>query len=939
MLQLNNLPLPNKLGIQTSFVPYIRKAITARGAAIQNMSGYPLGSHVIGRLMEMFDFTSVETLLTSIKKVRDIVRLASDVLHVIPLARIDKYQLMQTEIQNFIDTQKDRYQFANLGPNEVNLAAYCITSSEASDSIWTLMQATEVTENFWIKLHDLYKQLGVTGISTTSQTVDPTGLNQMWQVDTPTGDRSTSFIYDPHEDNVVSITQLPRVRAMMDAYNAAIIARPSSAGELNALMIKQVDDMRTIYSCFYMHVVDHMAMLMTDVNIWSSFVSPRRSPDPAQNVERAKSLKLFASYLHTLLLFPHIASIELIKQNYDKLQSWLTTLPPLDPHYLQSYEDTVHTFDIFNARGLATEMLGLIDTTKDELTNASFVGISGELTTFFGLRESAEAALASASAINIPSDIANLTEFSKGTYDAVLLSQPIGAYTMVTDFTTAMTARDAMLIPLRDAQSQIISATPRFYSTELVSKLKTMTFNIPFKLAPKVPYSNLIDAFTSATFSGGKLKYREKTPLKTVAFEREMRRGRINKIFTSTWLNSLNCSSMPEYIINEDIRTSLMADLQSNFVSLAPHHLAYGPESFRPEMVATDRELLRRLIVLISNQSFEMVTRTISNEYLRKIWATSVSAFASLYVVDPLIKDAADFAGIASSPDALAASHIIGYGLPYGMTYAEVVAFQPNPEPNEYILIGSGVWMRFHKRIPRPTTTLSVCTEFVTKSPSYYYRGNQSENSGIDVTEWVVTDSLWNFCLVPLPPDYSVPRALLDRRYIYLKEAIYLQTNMLYVQTKNYDDDYSCSIPIVEHSWQYDKVIYWTKFKKFGDYSNSPAPALPSSGPEIPNEITKLISKFESEEVAANNSDPVHKLASSKSADLPNVTVTKLPETKFDMTGDRMDYGKKQTAGGPNQKKKQNNKSKDKGKPMFDKPTKPGAEFKDELGDDSVTDK
>lgn len=840
MIQINNIPLPKKLATSVSLSHQLHKMVYARSLAYMGLSGYPVGAHIITHFQESIALNSVEDMLKSLIKLRGTARLASDVLNVIPLARIDRYQLVQNEIADYIRSSAAVYLTGTPDPSQIALAAYAITSSEAQDSAWTLDFSTKAADNRFVKLHKLYKSVAA-GIEGPRKVVD---LSQPSPA--LAGDAGKAlYVASPSLDSVVPITDLPRIKEAirMARVQLASVKKEEEAAALSEALNSEIAGYQTLYAFGLLHIIDHIAMLLTDMKCWSLFVSPRKSVDPGQNLERAKSLRLLATYIDSLLLYPHILAIELVRETYDKLQTFIAAMPPLDPHIVKNYEATVRQFDVYNARNMAQQLVNCYDQ-ADSTYHTDVTVFPAELMSFYGVGSTIEDADAKLKALNLPNAVKTLADLNdeKGKLNYLLLSQPLGVTNLITDFTTAMSLSSAMVEPLQSAQSLVLNATTRSFSEETLRRLKDCQFNVPFPYTSLIPLSRTVDTYTEAEFSGGKLYCRPGAPLRTLEFERDMRRKHVNTMFTSRSLKFRSAS----FIINDDQRKRFEGWLGTCYPGMIPITHGYGAESYATSILEstddTAREHVRRLFTTLSGQSFEMVTRTIANEYIRKIWATNLSSFALLYV-DELAtgtlkpQDSENFGGKATLVE--------GFGLPYGMSYTALAGLQGKLDPSAYIPIGDNAWFVMLRTIPMPNGTLNIAEKFVDNTPFYYYPAGNDRIS--DIKEWVFAKPLWNFALAEFKLTYPDVKTLLDRRFIYLAEALYLETNLLYTQTKSDDAPYTIATSLSTRKWPYDKQQYFLEYVCFGDYTSAGGAVLPMPMTESPDLITTLIDKAETE--------------------------------------------------------------------------------------------
>lgn len=906
MQKLFTIPLPNKLAVRTNFSDVLQNAFLARSQAFKMLSGYPQGGHIVGRIQEFIKLGSVTELLESIHRLRDITRLAADALSVIPMGRMDKYQLDAGEVKRYVTASAADMGFGHLTADELDLATYAITSSESPDNAWILSVNT-TSANRILKFHKLYQELR----TNTDQTLD---WSAGFPVPVGTSTRPFMNFYTYEDDKMQSIVKLPR---FVNRYKDELmnISDPLKRDPARLDFATEVANVDKLYRLYYIHVVDHVFQLLMDVNIWTSFISPRKSVDPSQNMERAKSLRTFSAYLHSLLIFPHIAHIEMFKSVYDKVQTWLVTLPPIDPFVIKEYEDTVRKYDVFNARHYVNTALGLLDAEGDAVLGTSILGFPSEMTSVFNIDKAINAAETAVNALTTLTNITNLIELQEKYPFAVMNSQPVAQFPAVKDFVSALSLEDAMRRPLRSAQNAIVNLTVRFCSDDVMRRLTDLNLSVPMPISCGNNYSVAADGFTQADVTGGKVNYRPLTPPYSLTVERGIRREMLNKIFSAAAIKD-----RPWWLLHEDARKWFVEESDILFGSYGPAELYMGTETLNTTKLKADPELVRKLIVDMSKQSYEFAVLTMRNAYVKTKWATALSGFALLYT-----DVSEDKTGALQWKDDITLVAQNGYGLPFGMTYLALEQLQGPVKPDELIRLAKGLYLRLLTKLPLPTDTLSIHNEFSNGNVYYYFPGETNPNAAKEVKEWVAMPGLWNFALCKLPTTTKAPPALLDRKFAYANGTLFMQADSLFSFTKNYPGNKPIGLAASEVAWPYDKLVFHAKYRRFGAYGESAPPPI-STDVEVPNAITTLIDKFETEEKAMQTGRPEAKLAKIQNNDI-KASVTKLKD--YDPSdGRKIKLGgpEKPSGGSSNVKGKGKEKpkwGKDKGKEM-DKPEEDG---------------
>lgn len=118
MQKLSQNRLPGHVGAFVNLGQILDLAITQRATFAMNKSGYPVASHAVARMQQQLDLTSIKTLLEGILKLRNLCRFAANVLDTIPLAKVDKFQLVRTELIAYIGENAASHGVSNLNETE-----------------------------------------------------------------------------------------------------------------------------------------------------------------------------------------------------------------------------------------------------------------------------------------------------------------------------------------------------------------------------------------------------------------------------------------------------------------------------------------------------------------------------------------------------------------------------------------------------------------------------------------------------------------------------------------------------------------------------------------------------------------------------------------------------------------------------------------------------
>jgi hypothetical protein len=828
MKRLINQNLPPKTFTLSSLAGMKGQSVHARRLALSHLSGYPAGSHVVGRLQRMIKLDSMKDLLESILHLRDLVRLASDILNTVPGARVDKQQFIRSEILAYVQLQAQLYGFLNLTPEDEDLIAYMIASTEAPDSSWYLnYDATD--KNQFVKLHKLLNQLEYTSgpvILTPSEGLTPftiSGYDEKFP--------NIAVVYDPDKERIVNITETDKYK---ERTNEAMALR-NAAGNKDEVEAR-VNDIHSnsvsVLSLSQLRVWDHVCALFTSVELWDYWITPRTKTDASSNEERARGLKNFAAYLHSLLMYPHFFAIESFLATYETIEETIVKFVPLPPHEVARYEASVRKFDVLNAKHDVAEVFSQLKGLKSPGMETTITAFPIEFVSLFGFQDAINGALVAASKLSLPVNITELKQLANQEFNTLTLSHPISRFDVIHDINQLIIIKGIVSNNLKEASNSISAGTPRFLPMDAVDALAGMGLVINYSLATEIDLCFDPTSSSPDEFAHGALRMRTTLPAHTYD---SVRKGRKDLIY------SVDSGSNYSMKLQEPVRIIKMPDIanklrnligHNDWMSLMPSSLFYNQEYYTTAQLQASTVMVERLLETLIGTNFDIIKRTISNPYSREIYATYLSSFALMYVAD----SSNGKAGSTGNTGEL----VIGYGNPYGTTYAALEQKQGAFDVKQIVQVTENVYLRILNKVPTPTMNLVPRTHFMIAHPHYQYASNSNV---IDVEKWVITPGLMNFALAPGLQTSKPSPILLDKRYAYLNDSLFIQTEPLWRPTIN--EKPLTTISQTTKTWNRQRYIENVEFKVLTTYGSQPdvAVSIKAEGDE-PN-ILKMVQELE----------------------------------------------------------------------------------------------
>lgn len=810
MQKLSQNRLPKHIGAFVSMRQILSLAVTQRGTFAMNKSGYPVASHAVARMQQHLDLSSIKSLITGVMKLRNLCRFAANVLDTIPLAKVDKFQLVRTELIAYIGENAASHGVSDLSETEKDFVAYLITSAETADGAW-ILDFSEGDNNRVIQFEKLYRSL--LSPDTITATPGKSKLNfENWNSE-------TQVIYDPEKDDIINIQNGRRLNNVIKEFDNKLAGVDVNLAESLAIDASTaINNAVTVHHLAMIRVVDHVNMLMNDLGIWSAMLSPRSKADSASNTERSKSLRLAASYFHSLLMYPHIHALELFMHTYDKLQDWMKVYPALPADIIANYNHVVRSHDFLKAGEDAKSLLRLIEADNDETTGSMITGVPMEIVRAFGLSDVIKEVNDAANRALLPINLTDLKLLDEEKYRYVLLSFAVAEFNMTQKFSEFLYMGHATSKEIQEAIYAVNPGLQTYYRDEIQTKLKSLSPTIPFGYSNHVALTDEVMKTTPAILEGGKLMWRPLTPTHSYDYQYFLRHDKLFSIFGGDSIINAHSKYVPSIIINKDSAARLRRILmKENWKTMMPASLAFSEHVYNKTALKADRNQVKRLMEDLTGMNFSLLERQITAPYFKQIVATYLSGFALLYVIPNESSVAKQKGkGDAATETDSQAFLVIGHGNPYGTTYQNLASKQSSFKKEDLIEIGYGAYIRMLDEVPVPMEDLAADPDFYVSHPYYYYPSNSKTMS---VKEWVVTDGLLNFALAPITGTYNKPPTLLDQRHAYLNDKVYIQTHMTWSIAGTVDDSFH--MPMVKQSWSQDVYTPNIEYITHGEYSNS----------------------------------------------------------------------------------------------------------------------
>lgn len=801
----------------------LNQLFISRAASISRMSGYPSAIHSIGRLQRMIDTSSFSSLLSSLHRLAGIVQTTAEVIESMDGIKVERYQLNRTEIAAYVENVTSQSKKFSATEGDVDLIAHLITSFEANPNAWVL-RGGEAEGGLHTQFLKLYKEV---------------------LVDAKDMDLAA---YAAHNDTIVKFGALPQIEAISKK-----IAKSKKKGE-EVASEADIKDHATQYRYACCRIIDHVYQLLLDRDIWYHFVAPRVKGDVMTNLERAKTLRVFALYIQSILTYSQFFTIELFLKSYELVQEWIAHFPPLEEATVRTLETTIRKHDFLDARGDVQSLINSISVSSRQDLGA--LVYPREFLGKFGLTEKIDKLTDEAGNYSLSGDLANIEQLSEAKYLPLISGVSASTFDIIYDLAEILLVKKVVSEEIQQAMTGLVPSLVRGSARQSVEGLRAL--NIRCTLPFIIPHSSTwqVEAGANKGIMGGKLLMDSAAPSFSYDYHRYVRETLKFKFFTDRQVSKSYKAFLVGQAPDYDKALELRTIMNYQWRTLVPATWRNGDRVLSPSSYMGNQDNIRYLIESICGMNYEIAIREMALPHIRKIWATFVSSFAILYVNEndnePL------YNAISStrmrSLDTTSLNAVEGHGKPYGTTYSILESKQGALNDKTVLIpLGFGLYLRFLTKIPVVTDDLrGDQTPFYAQHPVLYFSSNSVD---VEVTDWVIDEGLLNFTLVPLPGAQSVPEVRFTPKYAYLTQALFLNMDLRFSPTSPQPARETVDVSVVTSDWPFDRHQFFLTYKHFGVYSS---PSHMDQAPEDQQLVADAIKKIENaiekdEQQAADN--------------------------------------------------------------------------------------
>lgn len=796
MKPITDIPVGVSNGTQaviTSITAQLPSMINYRCVVASKLDGAPRGLHVIGRLQRQFKLATLTDLLQSIKQLYDITFITAEVIESLEGVRMEKYQLDRTDIVTYVNNVITALKITSPSIDEVELISTLITSFEASQTNW-ILQRQDVSGGIHGDFVKLYKAVLTTEIGKL-----PLYVPNMMQV--------TSF----------------------DAY-------AKDAGLKN----DERDRQAAIYRLSLIRIIDHVYSLLMEVDLWAAFVAPRTKADVLNNLERAKTLRVLAHYLQSLLMYPQFFALEATLKGYEQIQQWVQYFPPLAKETTDRIESIIRPHDVLGARDDVRTFMDSASAVGEK--EANVMTLYSETITLYGLQDIITNIDAQIGKLTSTVTFNNLIELDDKNYLPLLSGIP------VSDISVGGKVADAVLIA-KAVDGQVLLALTNLLPTIAKGVTKeTLAQLIQMQLRPNLaftaPTAIILDVTRGARkeVSGGFYRIDRQAPSFSYDYHAYLRSSYKYVVALDTTIMAGRPNKNYNNVIDHDRAQELRDILATSWDSLVPSCSAAGSTFITAKSLKHGEGELRHLIEKMGGMTFELAVKEMSLMHRRRMWATFFSSFALLYSTNEAKRggpfDVGDLVLVA------------GHGYPYGTSYTDLAAKQA-PESltaENLIELGEGFYLRVLDAIPIVSDHMEYDRQFYGHH-SYTYFAASTAVAKVDKFLW--GPGLTQLTMTPTPSSSRYFSAKFGTRFVYALRRLLLNFNVYYAPSVPSEAREGFPLNVTTRSWNLERDSFFLTYKTIGHYGSVSATSSAAGGDaqELPT-LEALQRQVERAEVA-----------------------------------------------------------------------------------------
>jgi hypothetical protein len=844
MRRFRENPLPGEVMQVRTIKDSLTAAFNLRAQVIPQMSGYPVPMGVVAMARRLLNFSSLNSLKEGIMSLRDCARFASDLLATLRIIKVERLQFDLNQIYTYAQSHASEMGYHGIAGDETKLylSSYLIVSSELIDNAWNLSVTSEV-DNPLIHILKLYDQLRAPSGAYTVTISEPKGALEVAFA----GGTSPKYFF-PESGALEPLHAIAFNRDELgELYKQGVaITDSKKRAAFENTLADRLKDEAAIYRLADMRLIDHMFDLFMDTDVWNSFITKRQISAEEANDQRGDGLKMFAAYLQSLLLYPHIFRYELFKESYSIVERWHGNLPAVSSSVMTNYENLISAYDFLKAKEDVVSLLKSYEVDKDVNTGTKVIPMFKEVMQIYGLEDKVK----ELETIKVPGVLAvsDLSTLASPEVQPVLQSFPLAEFRLSEDIVSRLSKRERFKEVTSATYNLLAPGYNRWFNPTVNANIRALGLTCSFPFHAYISGSVYFDKGYSPRFQRGKYGFRYNaiyaSALANYDVSRYLDRDGLKPTVMYKMMSARELKTLfpdPPIAIDIEIGDKIRKVMNRTWQSMYPATLTDSARMMKVGILLSDDLQFQRLFETMSNQSYEFIKREMEIPEVRKIWATFLSSFALLY-----------HRNSASSNWTMSA----GDAYPYGLTFGALETLQ-NFDLSKDVKALPGlpnVGIALLKKFPTPGFELALGT-YGYGEPYYYYKGVGNGNAK-EITYVVWDEGCLHYGLRPVATigEEAYSKYYFDKGFAYANDTFIMQINSRFHFDSGLVNEEQTSIALTERAWKNEIVSSFVKYIMFGKYSTAATPGAPV---EKEQSISKLLKEMDKEAEDVYKKNPV----------------------------------------------------------------------------------
>lgn len=848
--------------------------LNSRLNGLVKLAGYPVPSQLVALIHARIDLTTVKSMYESLAAIQKITYVASEILKFISLEKMERHQLSRKDIEATINTMAvtNNTLGVTVDAADAELIAYLLTSTDSDEYSWRLAMSKSKTDNLVFRLNALYRSLD--NATATGNSANDLSSLVLWDTASAGSDNFGSVVFWKESSDY-----------------RALVAKADSA-DPNSKEARALAATAEMIKLSTIKVIDHVAALMFDTNIWSKFISPRTTSPGAtvsQNLERGKSLAGLAMYCQSLLTYNVFFATEFQKQMYEKLAKWYIAFPELSSEVQINYQNIVRKNDLLNSY-LDVEAIMATTETTDSKIGVKVHILFSDFIYSYGLDSIVATADTAAAKISPISSFSDLKELLESSNSALLLTHPVANANFMIALTDAVISTKMYSAVLQSMLPTVLAKLGLWYTPDNIARMKSLSLTLNLPWAINIPITKTIDTTTTADIVSGGVNLRLFAPKDSYEYTKFVQD---NLSVAITAENDTRIKDFyPTYLVDRDEAAKLRTLIHVPARSLYPWSEGASTVRYKVNTLVRDLWAMKSMLEVILGVDYETFLLSLRSDFEARKYATQLSSFAFI---------------LRWNETTESYDRIDGYGQPYGVSWQSLYDMQSYNQTNgsgpsqmfRYIELKSDLneamdssrpkeRILFFNFLPEFTDTMELDTNVYLTHTRYYFKGQapkidlssprtvdndsgskkkkleanvnnfgtsiETEGHPRQINKLIIEDSMLNYTRMIAPTavnDTFQTNTLFSGLHAFINNRFYINMDINF--SPRIENQTLYSLNVVKQEWTRPSYVPFLEYRLFMAYPSN-AGGITAAVSDDEALIMSMKSEMEAKTVALNES-------------------------------------------------------------------------------------